>query len=107
MRLVVILPREPVSPDRIHSLLWEQSVAPFAEGQSEAAERHVRPTCQSLLAHDHLGEFGIFSLALPTNIVMNELLPRCTPALIHRLPLRQASTPYIQGVPQPHALGGR
>ena len=43
LRLVVILSREPVTPDRIRSLLWEQSAAPIAEGQSEAAERNVRP----------------------------------------------------------------
>ncbi len=43
MRLVVILATDPVPPDRIRSLLWEQSAAPFAEGQSEAAERNVRP----------------------------------------------------------------
>jgi hypothetical protein len=43
LRLVVILSPEPVPPDRIRSLLWEQSAAPIAEGQSEAAERNVRP----------------------------------------------------------------
>ena len=43
MRLVVILSVEPVPPDQIRSLLWEQSAAPFAEGQSEAASRNVRP----------------------------------------------------------------
>ena len=43
LRLVVILSREPVTPDRIRSLLWEQSAAPIAEGQSEAAKRNVRP----------------------------------------------------------------
>ncbi|HSW33416.1 MAG TPA: LssY C-terminal domain-containing protein [Steroidobacteraceae bacterium] len=43
MRLVVILSTEPVPPDQIQSLLWEQSAAPIAEGQSEAAERNVRP----------------------------------------------------------------
>jgi hypothetical protein len=43
MRLVVILAPEPVPPDRIRSLLWEQSAAPVAEGQSEAARRNVRP----------------------------------------------------------------
>jgi hypothetical protein len=43
LRLVVILSDEPVTPDRIRSLLWEQSAAPIAEGQSEAAERNVRP----------------------------------------------------------------
>jgi hypothetical protein len=43
MRLVVILTPEPVPPDRIHSLLWEQSAPPIAEGQSEAGARHVRP----------------------------------------------------------------
>ena len=43
MRLVVFLSDEPVPPDRIRSLLWEQSAAPIAEGQSEAARRNVRP----------------------------------------------------------------
>jgi hypothetical protein len=43
LRLVVILSREPVPPDQIRSLLWEQSAAPIAEGQSEAARRNVRP----------------------------------------------------------------
>jgi hypothetical protein len=43
MRLVVILSAEPVPPDQIRSLLWEQSAAPIAEGQSEAARRNVRP----------------------------------------------------------------
>jgi len=43
MRLVVILSPEPIPPDEIRSLLWEQSAAPVAEGQSEAAERNVRP----------------------------------------------------------------
>jgi len=43
MRLVVILSPEPIPPDQIRSLLWEQSAAPIAEGQSKAAERHVRP----------------------------------------------------------------
>ena len=44
LRLVVILAREPVTPDGIRSLLWEQSAAPVAEGQSDAARRNVRPT---------------------------------------------------------------
>ena len=43
MRLVVILSPEPVPPDRIRNLLWEQSAAPIAEGQSEAARRNLRP----------------------------------------------------------------
>ena len=43
MRLVIILAPRPVPPDQIRSLLWEQSGAPIAAGQSEAAERHVRP----------------------------------------------------------------
>jgi hypothetical protein len=43
MRLVVMLSPEPVQPDQIRSLLWEQSAAPIAEGQSEAARRNVRP----------------------------------------------------------------
>ena len=43
MRLVVVLTLEPVPPDRIRSLAWEQSAAPVAEGQSESAQRNVRP----------------------------------------------------------------
>lgn len=43
MRLVVILAAEPVRPDQIRSLLWEQSAAPIAEGQTDAALRRVRP----------------------------------------------------------------
>ncbi len=43
MRLVVVLATDPVPPDEIRSMLWEQSAAPVAEGQSEAAQRHVRP----------------------------------------------------------------
>jgi hypothetical protein len=43
MRLVVILAREPVAPDQIRNLLWEQSAPPVAEGQSEAAGRNVHP----------------------------------------------------------------
>jgi len=48
MRLVVILSPEPIPPDEIRSLLWEQSAAPIAEGQSEAARRNVRPIDPSL-----------------------------------------------------------
>ncbi len=43
MRLVVVLATDPVPPDEIRSMRWEQSAAPVAEGQSEAAQRHVRP----------------------------------------------------------------
>ena len=43
MRLVVMLTPEPIAPDEIRSLLWEQSAAPIAEGQSEAARRNVKP----------------------------------------------------------------
>lgn len=43
LRLVVMLAPEPVPPDHIRSLLWEQSAAPIAEGQSDAARRNVRP----------------------------------------------------------------
>jgi hypothetical protein len=43
MRLVVILAPDPVSPDAIRSLHWERSAPPVAEGQSEAAQRNVRP----------------------------------------------------------------
>ena len=47
LRLVVILAPEPVPPDQIRNLLWEQSAAPIAEGQSEAARRNVRPLDRS------------------------------------------------------------
>lgn len=43
MRLVVFLSPEPVRADRVRSLLWEESAAPIAEGQSEAAGRRVWP----------------------------------------------------------------
>jgi hypothetical protein len=43
LRLVILLAPEPVPPDRIRSLRWEQSAAPVAEGQSEAARRNVQP----------------------------------------------------------------
>jgi len=42
MRLVVILANEPIQPEQVRSLLWEQSAPPMLEGQSEAAERNVR-----------------------------------------------------------------
>jgi hypothetical protein len=43
MRLVVMLAAEPIPPDEIRSLLWEQSAPPIAAGQSKTAERNVRP----------------------------------------------------------------
>lgn len=43
MRLVVMLSPDPLPYSKVHSLLWEQSGAPVAEGQSEAAQRYVRP----------------------------------------------------------------
>ena len=43
LRLVVMIAPEVVAPDEILNLMWEQSAAPIAEGQSEAAGRHVRP----------------------------------------------------------------
>ena len=43
MRLVIMLAPEPVAADDIRSLLWEQSGAPVAAGQSDAASRYVRP----------------------------------------------------------------
>jgi len=43
MRLVVLLAPQPVPPDSVRNLLWEQSGAPIAQGQSEAAKRNVRP----------------------------------------------------------------
>ncbi len=43
MRLVLILAPAPVRPEQVRSLRWEQSAAPIAEGQSEAALRYVKP----------------------------------------------------------------
>jgi hypothetical protein len=43
LRLVVLLAPEPVRPDQVRSLRWEQSAPPIAEGQSPAALDHVRP----------------------------------------------------------------
>jgi hypothetical protein len=43
MRLVVVLAREPITVDRIRSLEWEQDAPAIAEGQSDRAQRHVRP----------------------------------------------------------------
>jgi hypothetical protein len=44
LRLVVVLAPQPIAPEEIRSLRWEQSAAPIAEGQSvEAARRNVRP----------------------------------------------------------------
>ena len=42
LRLVVIVAEEPVEPDEVRSLLWEQAAPPIAQGQSEAARR-TRP----------------------------------------------------------------
>lgn len=43
MRLVVMLSPYPLSYEEISNLRWERSLAPIAEGQSEAAERYVQP----------------------------------------------------------------
>ena len=43
MRLVVMLSAEPMPPDEIRSLQWENRPPPIAAGQSKAAERNVRP----------------------------------------------------------------
>ena len=43
MRLLVILSPHPIPYSGVRSLAWEQSSAPVAEGQTEAAERYVRP----------------------------------------------------------------
>jgi hypothetical protein len=43
LRRVLVLAPEPIPPDEARSLLWEQSAAPIAEGQTEAAARNVRP----------------------------------------------------------------
>ncbi len=43
LRLVVVIAPEPVAPDDIRNLMWEQSAPPIAEGQSESAKQHVQP----------------------------------------------------------------
>jgi len=43
LRLVVMLSPTPVPYTEVRSLLWEQSDAPIAEGQSESANRNVWP----------------------------------------------------------------
>ncbi|MEE4173662.1 MAG: LssY C-terminal domain-containing protein [Xanthomonadales bacterium] len=43
LRLVVMVASEPVPYEEVVGLLWEQSDAPVAEGQSEAASRNVFP----------------------------------------------------------------
>lgn len=42
LRLVIEISPDPIPYGRVHSFVWEQSAAPIAEGQSEAAEPHVR-----------------------------------------------------------------
>ncbi len=43
LRLVVVLSPDPIPYERVRSLLWEQSAAPIAEGQTDAADEHVKP----------------------------------------------------------------
>jgi hypothetical protein len=43
LRLVVVVSNDFVPPDEVRNLLWEQSAPPIAEGQSETAQRNVRP----------------------------------------------------------------
>ena len=43
LRLVVILSPDTVPYDEVNNLLWEQSTPPTIEGQTEAAEKNVRP----------------------------------------------------------------
>jgi hypothetical protein len=44
LRLVVVVSPDLIPYERVRSLVWEQSAAPIAEGQSEAAELRVRRT---------------------------------------------------------------
>ncbi len=43
LRLVVMLSSQPIPYSQVRSLAWEQSDAPVAEGQTEAANRNVWP----------------------------------------------------------------
>jgi hypothetical protein len=49
LRLVVVLASEPVPYEEVVNLLWEQSDAPVAQGQTEAANRNVYPISAELL----------------------------------------------------------
>jgi hypothetical protein len=42
LRLVVVLSPDPIPYERVGSLMWEESAAPVAEGQTETAKEHVR-----------------------------------------------------------------
>ena len=43
LRLVIALSPHPRPYHEVRSMLWEESSAPTAEGQTESAERYVRP----------------------------------------------------------------
>jgi hypothetical protein len=43
LRLVVVLSPHPLPYTEVRGLLWEESSAPVAEGQTEAANRNVWP----------------------------------------------------------------
>ena len=43
MRLLILLAPQPIAPDEIRSLRWEESAPPIAEGQSEAAQPERAP----------------------------------------------------------------
>ncbi len=46
---MVVLASEPVPYEEVVNLLWEQSDAPVAEGQTEAANRNVFPISAEFL----------------------------------------------------------
>jgi hypothetical protein len=46
LRLVIALSPHPRPYHEVRSMRWEQSSAPTAEGQTESAERYVRPLDQ-------------------------------------------------------------
>ena len=43
LRLVIALSPHPLPYHEVRSMRWEQAAAPTAEGQTESAERYVRP----------------------------------------------------------------
>lgn len=43
LRLVVVMSPDPIPYERVRSLLWAESAAPVAEGQTETADIYVRP----------------------------------------------------------------
>ena len=42
LRLVIVISPDPIPYERVGSLVWQESAAPVAEGQTEAGDAHVK-----------------------------------------------------------------